>query len=256
MKYQPTEAYFETGRNIRNFIAENFNVLYKPMLKYFVGCAIIGALFSLIPIPIVSNIMLIITPLALMYFGICLAITTHRFFMDGPEDYVAFNPLKPTKHALKYILFALGLAIVLFLVTAAVSALVFYILGVIANNGILSMIMMVPIFIAAVYIGYRFTFIYPSIALGHKKTLKECWTLTKGYVGKMMLVPFIASYKYLLLAIVLIILSAGMSFIPFIGGVAKIIITAAFDAFLTPVFTIFWAAVLSNYYILVWNKEN
>ena len=131
----------------------------------------------------------------------------------------------------------------------------------------LGLIIMIPCWVAGIYIVCRLSFILPATVLGHTPNIKEIWDFAKGMVGKTFWAPLMVTYKYILLFIVYLVISglilSLVGIIDIEGGqmsmsalqmIASLVFFALPTLVGTILFGLVYVGVLSRYY--QWGLEN
>lgn len=259
--YKPSLPIFETGRNVRSYVANHMDVfwdIFKPLMPYIFACLVIDQIVSF---------MMGINPetgqyyesslgeIISMYFTACLMISWHRVIIHGPDQYKPVNPLRPEKRDFAFMGMAIGLFLLAVLagavgggITALIHPAIF----------VLFLVIIIPV---AIFFGSRASFYFPSKATGADLSLGKAFALSKGYVWKLITTPIIASWKFLALMAVYMILAIGISFVVYtILGTTQmslalasniygfLFFTLPMSLFFNPVLTIIGITVLSNYY--------
>jgi hypothetical protein len=178
-------------------------------------------------------------------------ITWHRVVIHGPDRYTPMKAFKPKRHELAFIfmpfllfvLFGLAVGIVIG-ISAVISKILFAILAIAA-------------FILIIVGAFRISFYFPGKAIGADMSFKKSWSMTKGYIWKMLAAGFSAGWRLMLASIAYGVVAGAIA-----GGLASALFGTESPAFdfmlfiaLLPItlyfqalITIIGVTVVSNYY--------
>lgn len=261
MHYVPTLNIMETSRNIQYFVKENKSTLFeifKPLVPYIVGLLLIDLIITIFMQKSGSKFEFSLGSIFSAYFFAVLMITWHRVVIHGPDKYERMNPLKPKKNELMF----MGMWILIFLATA----IVFVIVGVACLaavtlgkiSGLVALIIAFAVLIiGGTYISYRFFFYFPAKAVNSSLTLKQSFSLTRGYIWKLIAATFMAILKTwgLMILYMLIVFMGGMSVIGYIFGsgviahIASFLLNLPMTLYFQPLLIAYGVTGLSNYYM-------
>lgn len=258
--YQPTGSIIETGRNVRHFMGENMPVFWavlKPLMPYLAFFLLLDLLFIEYVMPpdpeTGEKASASIFGIPSGYFFACLMISWHRVVIHGPDNYVAVNPLKPSKSELLFIGTIIGLTL------GAVALIAGLVMIASIITPLLIPVALTISLIALVFLASRISFYFPSKATGGDLTLKQAYALSQGYVLRLLITPFFAMWKTVLLyfayALVGIAIIYGLSFALGLAareGILSVILLFLFGApiqlYFEPLLAVIGVTVLSNYY--------
>jgi hypothetical protein len=253
MHYTPTLNIMETSRNIRNFVNANKSTLFeifRPFAPYIVGLMLIDTIITLFMQKSGSAHQFQLGHILSGYFLIVLIITWHRVVIHGPDNYERMNPFKPKKSEWIFMgmwIFLSVATVVICVVVGAVSIMFGAFSLIIALTGLL---------IGAIYIGYKVCFYFPARAVNSSITLKQSFSLTKGYIWKLVGATFMASLKTLgLLFLYMLFVVISISVTGYIFGAGVITHIVGFllalptTLYFQPLLTAYGVTGLSNYYM-------
>lgn len=265
--FTPTLGIKDTAKNSNDFVKKNLSVfwdIFKPFLPYVIGLAVFDMVITHFFMPINKTTgeayEFPLGGLIAGYFYTCLAITWHRVVIHGAENYEPMNPFNPKKSELAFV----GMGIALFM------GMFFggFFLGMMAaliNPALI--VLVLPFIIIGTWIWMKLMFYFPAKATGRHISLRQSFSMTTGYIWKMIASSFLAYLKLLLIMIAYVIAGsiviAGVAFLFASLGIsekiASVILGSIFAiplfAFFQPVFAIIWVTVLSNYYQYVMQNE-
>lgn len=260
LHYQPTKNILDTGRNARGFVQAHMDAFWdilKPLMPFLAACLFLDLAIGELVLPKnpetgESPEFKLFTILG-SYFFCCLSISWHRVVIHGPDHYSPMNPWKPTKNELLFIGAIIGLIIATIFAMVAIAALSAFI------GTFFIPIALCAAIIAAIFIGCRCSFFFPARATGNNLTLMQAFALSKGYVLRMILTPFIAMWKvmliymaYVLLGIAILFGISGLFSGAFSQGIGAVILLFLFGApiqlYFEPLFLVIGVTVLSNFY--------
>jgi hypothetical protein len=135
-----------------------------------------------------------------MYLTTMLAINWHRAFLNDPYDFPKANIFTPTKSEFKFILLALLAVVFLTEGFRIIDALTPYTSWTNSIAGIVFIIVFLWLLL-------RTSFYLPAKALDHELTLKEAFSLSKGYVWKILATFSIASIKMVIISLVIAVIA-------------------------------------------------
>ena len=199
--FTPSFYVIETSKNVKNFVKEHgyeFWKIFKPLSFFIVGCYLFDAVMSDLYFSY-SETTFGIGGIIASYFYTCLAISWHRVVINGPDNYVPMNPFKPKKHEFAFVgasfLIGVGFSIIVFIAATLKSPVMIF--------------AMIAVFLVAIYLALRLMFYFPAKAVNAQITLREAYSLSKGYLWKISNACFFASFRLMMLvflyAIILII---------------------------------------------------
>lgn len=265
--FTPTFGIKDTAKNANEFIKGNmdaFWTIFKPLAPYIVVLTIIDIVVTEFFMPTNSKTgepyEFPLGGLLAGYFYTCLAITWHRVVIHGSENYEPMKPFNPKKSELAFI----GMGIALFLALFA-GGFTIGLAGALINPAI--MILILPFIIMATYFWMKVMFYFPAKATGRHVTLKQSFSMTKGYIWKMIAASFLAYIKLFLIMLAYLIVGfsiiAALGFLigslglspAFAGSVLGIIFMIPLVVFFQPLFAVIWVTVLSNYYQYVMQND-
>ena len=193
MSWNPTLNATETGRDVRAFVKQFTPVLwriFKPLLPWIIACHVFDAVVTALFFAPDGEFAL--GAFLSAYFYTALVISWHRVVIDGPENAVPMNPLKPQRHEWAFIGVGIGLYLALILIAVlvgGVAALIHPAVGIILGLALL---------LAGLYAFIRIAIYFPAKAVNRSLTLKEAYPLTQGLVWKILWAPFVASWRLIL----------------------------------------------------------
>lgn len=260
MKLTPTFGFRETSRNARNFVKENMTAfwdIFKPLAVYIVVLTVIDlalTLFFVEPDPETGDR----EPIAIggmiaNYFYTCLVISWHRVVIHGPNQYEPMNPFKPKKSELAFI----GVGLLIFFIPFLIGFAGAFGLSFLDQRMLLvgfGLIMLVLI----TFITVRLSFYFPAKATEQNLTLQKAFEVSKGYVLRLIAVPFLASIRVLLAMILFVVVIAVLGSMAFLSSspegsdIADIfgtILALPVLLYFQPIMTVLGVTVLSNYYL-------
>ncbi len=248
--YTPSLYARETGKNAREFVRDNKDVLWRIAKPVVIGVLLLTLLDTLITIFFFSESSTGFGLFGLLsgYFYAVLAITWHRVVIHGPDNYEPMNMFKPKRHEWAFIGMGLLLGVMGFVAGAlgGLTAIISPVIGFIA--------VFAAIF-GATYLGFKFCFYFPAKAVDNSITLKQSFSMTAGYFWKMMGAWFFGLWRIGLLMMVVFI---AMSFIigmliqqetnAFMVNGLIFLMTAPILAYFYPIMYGISITILSNYY--------
>lgn len=229
--------------------------LYKPLLPYILGCYFLDAVITDLYFS-QSKSGFQLFELISSYFLTALVISWHRVVIQGPDDYVPMNPLRPKRHEWAFIGMGILIAIGVFLIAFST------VFGAAAtHNGFLGLFAFVAV-LATIYCAYRLSFYFPARAVNAGVTLKQAFRLSKGYLLKLVCASFMASIKPFLMMIgyVFVVMFVYGLFIGITGmdGMSSIIgfvLMLPVYIYFQPLMTVMGVTALSNYYLYAMQNE-
>lgn len=256
---QPTFEVSETVRNSHAFVKENKAILWdivKSVAPYLVVLHFIDSIVTAMYYPPDSESSFGIGALIASYFYTVILINWHRVVIWGPDKFIKMNPLRPKGHELSF----LGMGIVIGLIPILIIFLGITLpLTFLKGDGILGLSLAVSSIFIAVIFSYYFTsklsFYFPAKATMDHVTFKDSFKLTKGYVWKMTLCLFLCYLKIMLLLIPYIVLSGVVGYFStfylnsMTAEIIIFILTLPSILYFTPMFYVYVATTLSNYYM-------
>lgn len=256
---QPAFEVSETVRNSHAFVKENKAILWdiiKSVAPYLVILHLIDSIITAMYYPPDSKSSFGIGALIASYFYTVILINWHRVVIWGPDKFIKMNPLRPKGHELSF----LGMGIVIGLIPVLIIFLGITLpLTFLKGDDIIGLpLTFLSIFITAMFSYYfvtRLSFYFPAKATMDHVTLKDSFKLTKGYVWKMTLSYFLCCLKLIVLLIPYIALSGVVGYFStfYLNSMAAEIIIFLFSLpsilYFTPVFYVYFAMTLSNYYM-------
>lgn len=265
MSFQPTLGVFETARNVKNFCKENkahFRKLLIPLLPFLFATGLVQFVpHDTTEMKVLYGLMILLQ----IYLYTMLAVTWHRFTILGPDSDQEINVFEKKEGVWPY----LGFSVVMGLISFAImlpGILVTALLGQVL--GPLIILLVLVIMIAALYVTVRLAIILPSIAIGHRLTIKQAFPASKGLVLKLIFTPMVAAVKPILLMIaymivigIIVVIVAAVN--PDLVKTADVslgfsiflyILFLPIVLYLQPWMTILGVTSLSNYYL--WAAQN
>jgi hypothetical protein len=264
--FEPKETIWSSVGSIFGYIKNNLRLVwasiqyYLPYLLVFLALSFSHQfLVQTIETKIIGVIALFAGLLGKAYIMPFFAITWHRIILQGLDEFVYANPLKPQKSEWKFIGFGalLFLTMSVFSVIGAISPLYLQYIADATPVGHLFLIA----FALLVYFFVRASLVFPSIAVGSHLSIREVFALSKGYVWKIVLTGLLASVCMMLILLVLmvpffLITSALTIFIVHSSIQAALLfcVSAAVQIFTEALGTMIGVMVLSNYYAVITKK--
>lgn len=261
--YQPSFGFSETAENIRFFFQANkanFWAILKPLLPYILVLYALDAVINSVFPAGEDQTEFMAGSIIATYFYTVLVISWYRIVILGPDHYVPMNPFQPTKDEVSYIIMSCLFGLALFLSMMAIVGLAMILpheLGIlIAIAGFL--------FVTVVF--YRCSLYFPAKAAGGHLSVAQSWALSKGMVVKMIFVPLRAMLRllafFILYSFVVGGIAGAMGAIDLAQGggtapsgddaasvLAMFILSIPIIAFFYPVFMVFGASAMANYYL-------
>lgn len=257
MTYTATLGIKETARNVKDFIKANnetFMDILKPLLPYIIGGYFVDMIATHFLFEPDSDYEFFLGSIVASYFTVALAISWHRVILLGADRAEPMNPFKPQKHELGFIFMGVGIAIGLFVMVALIA-------GVSFALGPAGLVIGMPVAVLLAYfLFYKFSFYFPAKAVDSSISLKQSFSLTKGYIWKMLFSYLLAAVKPILIIFVYVfavmftlgiifgLLGMGDSFTGLLSLVITFIVMLPVYAYFQPLLTIIAVSILSNYY--------
>lgn len=252
--FTPTLGARDTGKNARNFIKDNTEILrdiVKPLLIWIIGFALLDTIITIIYFS-ESDSGFGLFGILSGYLFTCIAISWHRVVIHGPDNFKPMTPLKPKKHELAFLGMGLALGLMGFILGATGGA-TFFVHPVLGGIGIFAGILL------AAYLGYKFSFYFPAKAVDSSITLGQSFKMTQGYFWKMMAAYLFTTWRLLLLMVAYFLIASliiGLVITSVEGSPSEALITNILAFFVAiPILTYFYpimygliVTVLSNYY--------
>lgn len=245
----------EAAKNINFFVKKNQEKLWDiffPLMPFIFGFNLIDAIITGLYFPKSQHGFFGGQVLA-AYFSMVLIISWHRVVINGVDNFIPMKPFKPEKHELGFI----GMVLMIWLSVTVVSVIMVFIVAPFGRTAIL--VLPIVAILALLYVSLRICFYFPAKAVNKSITLKQAFHASNGYLFKIIISSFMASFKLMLAGI-------GVSIVAYIvvgifmpasesGAVGKSI--AAFVTqlpmllYFQPLLTVIGVTSISNYYILV-----
>jgi len=193
-----------------------------------------------------------------MYVYMALAVDWHRTVILGPNNLRPVNLKNPQHNELVFFGMIYGIGFISLLV-AMVIGLVTAILGLVHTS--LIAIAAIAAAFGCVWISLRLSFYFPARAVDAPITLKQAFAMSKGYVWKMFAANFFATWRVLLMSVVIaaiaLSLMFGLVYAHVLGTIALIMLCTttmvglglAVALYMMPLLTVLWVNILSNYYL-------
>ncbi len=243
----------EAAQNARNFVRENqdtFWTVLKPLLPYILALHALDAVIMGLFVSDPDNKMQI-GGILVSYFTSMLMITWHRVVIHGADRYESANPFKPKRHELAFIFVPL-------LIGAAMgfgSVISVFVLASVSK----AVAITVGLFLLAFsfIVAFRVVFYLPGKAVNADMTLRKSWTMSKGYIWKLVSSGFLATWRVILAYIAYLVAAAviGGTIGSALFGTDGILFYLFFYilmlplfAYFTPLLSVLGVTVLSNYY--------
>lgn len=257
--YQPTLGIKETAQNIKFFREANmatFWRIYKPLLPYILALHFLDAVISDLYFP-ESEGGFGLGAFISVYFVTVLVISWHRVVIQGPDDFKPMNPFRPQKHEWVFIGVGVLLGLGMAFVTISTAFAAIY-----SDQKALIFVSFFIIFLG-VYVIYRLSFYFPAKAVNANMTLGQAFRLSKGYLWKLIASSFLASIRFVLLYVCLMLAAmtvlfglmtvTGPGFAHTLGFFLFGIPSAVY---FEPLLTIIGVTALSNYYLYAMQNED
>ncbi len=259
-KYKPLLDQRAAGNGIRQYLKDHhstFLAVLKPLLPYFIALQLLDIALVFVFPPTADGEYIALGGFVSAYFLAAFVISWHRVVIHGPDSFTSMNPLKPTKNELLFMGTFIGLwagLIILGILTGGLATLIHPI-----------MVAIVALFFipGAIYFGMRLSFYFPARATNSPVTLKQAFHMSHGYIWKLMMAGFYASWRLtlaimgasIIVAIVAGLLSTVLMFV--LGGafdngkvftIVTLVLSLPITLYLNPLATMLGVTVLSNYY--------
>ncbi len=248
-KFKPVYEAGTAAEYMRGFVKDHesafWNIL-KPLLPFIIGAELLDVVLSSVLSSEEKEIESFIGSLIGAYFMTVLVISWHRLVIHGLDEFVPMNPLKPQKNEIKFMAVGIAMSIV-GIVTVVLVPLLF---GVIHKTlAIIAILLFVPFLI---FVLWRLCFYFPAMATNEPITLKQAFGMTKGYLLKLAVSGFLASWRVILAALgYTIIIGIAIS----VTGESILAMRIVFFIAVIPllvyvqaILTVIGVTVLSNYY--------
>lgn len=249
--FTPTFGIKDTSKNIGQFVRENNSEvwkIFKPFIPFILGLHLFDAFVGII-FPD-SNGAFVLGGVLASYFFTCLAISWHRVVINGVDNYIPVNPLKPKKNELLFLGVGILMGVFIFIVAA-----VMFGMAVATGSPIIGFIAACAV-VAAMYFAYRVVFYFPAKAIDAQITLREAFDMSKGYLWKLISSSFRASFKWVLPFILysFVIRIASIIYLDENGidagfYVLQFVLNLPILLYLQPRLTVIGVTALSNYYL-------
>jgi hypothetical protein len=243
----------DAAKNAREFVKENKDIFQKiinPVIPYLLGLSLLDALVTGLYFPD-SERGFQLGAFISSYFIASIMINWHRVVIEGPDRWTPMDLFKPKKHELAFIFgpfllafgFGLGSALLIGL-TAVVAAPLAVLIGIV-------------VVCVGVVGAFRISFYLPGKAINADMTFKKSWTMSKGYIWKMLTAGFLATWRVALVATLYVFAAVIVAGI--IGGILSggtglmlhfliFVAMIPFDIFFQPLIAVLGVTVVSNYY--------
>lgn len=244
----------EAAINSRSFIKENQDVFWailKPLLPFIIGLELLDVFVNYFFFAN-SNKELTLGSFVASYFVAALMISWHRVVIHGADRYVPMNPFSPKKNELAFIFVPIGLGILY-----ALAGLILAVIPAKLGGPAIAAILVVLLVTFGLVAFFKIAFYLPAKAVDASITLKQSWKMTTGYVWKIFVAGFLASWRVTLIIIVYALAAGALGGV--VGGVLFGVGSLGFNlllficmlpvtAFASPLLAVLGVTVLSNYY--------
>ncbi|MCC6597844.1 MAG: hypothetical protein IT559_03555 [Alphaproteobacteria bacterium] len=188
----------EAAKTARMFLKDHKSVFWsilKPLLPYIIGLHAVDVALHMTPrgsqiLPPQYANALGIGALLSSYFYAALIISWYRAILNGPEHFTPMNPLKPTKNELKFI----GVWILAAIAMVFAAAIIIGLFTTLGGKAGMVAGALIAVF-TGIYFFLKISFIFPALALNTPISFQQSFTLTHGYLLRLLIAPIKASWR-------------------------------------------------------------